>query len=31
MNPLVQPDIGLYIWTIVVFLGLLVAFNHLAW
>jgi F-type H+-transporting ATPase subunit b len=31
MNPLVQPDIGLYIWTIIVFLGLLVAFNHLAW
>lgn len=31
MNPLVQPDIGLYIWTIVTFLLLLVAFNYLAW
>jgi F-type H+-transporting ATPase subunit b len=31
MNPLVQPDPGLYIWTIVVFLGLLWAFNKLAW
>jgi F-type H+-transporting ATPase subunit b len=31
MNPLVQPDIGLYIWTIVTFLLLLVAFNVLAW
>lgn len=31
MNPLVQPDPGLYIWTIVIFLALLVAFNYLAW
>lgn len=31
MNPLVQPDIGLYIWTIIVFLALLAAFNYLAW
>lgn len=31
MNPLVTPDPGLYIWTIVIFLALLVAFNHLAW
>jgi F-type H+-transporting ATPase subunit b len=31
MNPLVQPDPGLYIWTIVTFLLLLVAFNKLAW
>ena len=31
MNPLVLPDPGLYIWTIVVFLLLLVAFNKLAW
>jgi F-type H+-transporting ATPase subunit b len=31
MNPLVQPDPGLYIWTIVVFLGLLWAFTKLAW
>ena len=31
MNPLVQVDPGLYIWTIFVFLLLLVAFNRLAW
>ena len=31
MNPLVQPDPGLYIWTIVTFLLLLVAFNKVAW
>lgn len=31
MNPLVQPDVGLYIWTIIVFLALLAAFNYLAW
>lgn len=31
MNPLVQVEPGLYIWTILVFLLLLVAFNHLAW
>ena len=31
MNPLVQPDPGLYIWTIVTFLLLLVAFIYLAW
>jgi F-type H+-transporting ATPase subunit b len=31
MNPLVQVEPGLYIWTIFVFLLLLVAFNHLAW
>jgi F-type H+-transporting ATPase subunit b len=31
MNPLVQPDPGLYIWTIVTFLLLLVAFVYLAW
>ena len=31
MNPLVQPDPGLYIWTIVTFLLLLAAFNRLAW
>ena len=31
MNPLVQVDPGLYIWTIVTFLGLLVAFIYLAW
>lgn len=30
-NPLVAPDVGLYIWTIVTFLLLLVAFNYLAW
>ena len=31
MNPLVQPDPGLYIWTIVTFLLLLAAFNKVAW
>ena len=31
MNPLVQPDLGLYIWTIITFLLLLWAFNKLAW
>jgi F-type H+-transporting ATPase subunit b len=31
MNPLVQPDPGLYIWTILTFLLLLPAFNKLAW
>ena len=31
MNPLVAPDPGLYIWTIVTFLLLLVAFVYLAW
>jgi F-type H+-transporting ATPase subunit b len=31
MNPLVQPDPGLYIWTIVIFLLLVWAFNKLAW
>ena len=31
MNSLVQPDPGLYIWTIVTFLLLLWAFNKLAW
>lgn len=31
MNPLVQPDPGLYIWTIVTFLLLLVGFRRLAW
>ena len=31
MTPLVQPDLGLYIWTIVTFLLLLWAFNKLAW
>ena len=31
MNPLVQPDPGLYIWTIVTFLLLLFAFNKVAW
>jgi len=30
-NPLVQPDLGLYIWTIITFLLLLWAFNKLAW
>ena len=30
-NPLVQPDPGLYIWTIVTFLVLLVALRKLAW
>ena len=31
MNPLVQPDPGLYIWTIIIFLGLVWSFNKLAW
>jgi F-type H+-transporting ATPase subunit b len=31
MNPLVAPDSGLYIWTIVTFLLLVAAFNYLAW
>ena len=31
MNPLLQVDPGLYIWTIIIFLGLLFAFNKLAW
>ena len=31
MNPLVTPDPGLYIWTILTFLLLLWAFNKLAW
>ena len=31
MNPLVAPDPGLYIWTIVTFFGLLIAFIYLAW
>jgi len=31
MNPLLQLDPGLYIWTIIIFLGLLWAFNKLAW
>jgi F-type H+-transporting ATPase subunit b len=31
MNPLAQPDPGLYIWTIITFLVLLVVFNKLAW
>ena len=31
MNPLLQVDPGLYIWTIIIFLGLLWAFNKLAW
>jgi len=30
-NPLVQPDPGLFIWTIVTFLVLLVALRKLAW
>jgi len=30
-NPLLQVDPGLYIWTIIIFLGLLWAFNKLAW
>ena len=30
MNPLVQPDPGLYIWTIATFLLLLLAFNKVA-
>jgi len=31
MNPLVQPDPGLYIWTILTFLVLLAALAKLAW
>jgi F-type H+-transporting ATPase subunit b len=31
MNPLAQPDPGLYFWTIITFLVLLVVFNKLAW
>ncbi|MBI4471854.1 MAG: F0F1 ATP synthase subunit B [Acidobacteria bacterium] len=31
MNPLVQPDPGLYIWTIVTFLVLLVLLRKFAW
>src|SRR6476660_6183215 len=31
MKPLVQPDPGLFIWTIVTFLGLLWALKKLAW
>jgi F-type H+-transporting ATPase subunit b len=31
MNPLAQPDPGLYVWTIITFLALLVVFNKLAW
>jgi F-type H+-transporting ATPase subunit b len=31
MNPLVQLDPGLYIWTILIFFGLLIAFFYLAW
>ena len=31
MNPLLQVDPGLYIWTIIIFLGLLWAFSKLAW
>jgi F-type H+-transporting ATPase subunit b len=31
MNPLVQPDPGLYIWTLLTFLGLLIVFNKFAW
>ena len=30
-NPLVQPDPGLFIWTIIVFLGLLWALKKIAW
>jgi len=30
-NPLVQPDPGLFIWTIIVFLGLLWGLKKLAW
>ena len=30
-NPLVQPDPGLFIWTILTFLGLLFALKKLAW
>ena len=31
MNPLVQVDPGLYIWTLITFLALLIAFTYLAW
>jgi F-type H+-transporting ATPase subunit b len=31
MNPLAQPDPGLYVWTIITFLVLLFVFNKLAW
>ncbi len=31
MNPLVQPDPGLFIWTIITFLGLLFVLKKLAW
>ena len=31
MNPLVQPDPGLFIWSIITFLGLLYALKKLAW
>jgi F-type H+-transporting ATPase subunit b len=31
MNPLVQPDPGLYIWTILVFLALVVLLGKFAW
>jgi F-type H+-transporting ATPase subunit b len=31
MNPLATPDPGLYVWTIITFLVLLVVFNKLAW
>jgi len=31
MNPLAVPDPGLYVWTIITFLILLVVFNKLAW
>ena len=31
MNPLVQPDPGLFIWTIITFLGLVFALKKLAW
>jgi F-type H+-transporting ATPase subunit b len=31
MNPLAVPDPGLYVWTIITFLVLLVVFNKLAW
>ena len=30
-NPLVQPDPGLFIWTILTFLGLLVLLKAIAW
>jgi F-type H+-transporting ATPase subunit b len=30
-NALVQPDPGLYVWTIIVFIGLLLAANKLFW